>query len=85
MKSSASDLLRRNAKLKDRRSWKGYLLLATAAVTCPCHLPLILTILGGTALAAFLQANLAPTLLGLTVYFLFALLMGLKLIGREKP
>lgn len=64
--------------------WKGYLLLATAALTCPCHLPLLLAILGGTVLAAFLKQHLAWAVIGLTFVFLFALIRGLKLIGMER-
>ncbi len=67
-----------------RKPWRAYVLLATAAVTCPCHLPLILAILGGTALAGVLQENLLLTVIGLTAYFLFALAMGLKLLERER-
>ena len=66
-----------------KRSWTGYLLLATAALTCPCHILLVLAILGGTALAAFLEKNLALALIGLTFVFLFALIRGLKLLGWE--
>jgi mercuric ion transport protein len=58
--------------------------LATAAFTCPCHIPLILAILGGTALAVFLEKNFALALIGLTFVFLFALIGGLKLIGWER-
>ncbi|MBI3988465.1 MAG: mercury resistance protein [candidate division NC10 bacterium] len=65
-----------------RKPWKAYLLLMTAAVTCPCHLPLILAILGGTALAGVLRENLFLTLIGLTAYFLVALAMGLTLLER---
>jgi mercuric ion transport protein len=66
------------------KPWKAYVLLVTAAVTCPCHLPLILAILGGTALAGVLRENLFLTLFGLTASFLFALAMGLKLLERER-
>lgn len=66
-----------------RKPWKAYLLLTTAALTCPCHLPIILAILGGTALAGVLRENLLLTLIILTVYFMFALGMGLKLLERE--
>lgn len=67
-----------------KRSWRGYFLLATVALTCPCHIPLALAILGGTALAAFLEQHLALAVISLTFVFLFALVAGLKLIGRER-
>lgn len=63
------------------RSLTGYLLLITAALTCPCHLPLLWAILGGTALAAFLKQHVVLTVIGLTSVFVFALIGGLKLIG----
>ena len=65
---------------------KGYLHLAIAAVTCPCHIPIYLAILGGTAVGALLQENLLLFILALTVIFFLALRKGLKLAKlREKP
>lgn len=68
----------------EKRSWTGYLLMASAILTCPCHLPLLLALLAGTTLAAFLEKNLALTVTGLALYFFFALIAGLKLIGQRK-
>jgi len=34
---------------------KGYVNLVIAGITCPCHLPIILAVLGGTAFGAFLR------------------------------
>ena len=67
-----------------RRLLTGYLFLITAALTCPCHLPILLAILGGTTLAAFMKQHFSLALIGLTGYFLFALIWGLKLIGQRK-
>ncbi|MEE9275137.1 MAG: mercury resistance protein [bacterium] len=65
----------------------GKVLVGTAVVTCPCHLPIYLVLFGGTALGAFLSENLALSFALLTVYFAFALLLGLKCLkpraGRE--
>lgn len=58
---------------------KGYLHLVIAAVTCPCHIPIYLAILGGTAVGALLQENLLLFILALTVIFLLALRNGLRL------
>jgi mercuric ion transport protein len=48
--------------------WEGlgldvrYLMAALAIVTCPCHLPVLLVLLGGTALGAVLSEHLAVAL-----------------------
>lgn len=72
-----------------RKLW-GYVLLVTAFLACPCHLPvtlpLVLAVLGGTSLGAFLAGH--PELVGLAalVYFVTALAAGWALLrGREKP
>lgn len=66
---------------QDRR---GYLHLAIAALTCPCHVPIYLMIFGGTALGGFLRENLLLFILGLTGIFLITLTRGLKLIKKGK-
>jgi len=63
---------------------KGYISLAIAAVTCPCHVPIFLAILGGTALGVFLRDNILLIILGLTAVFLFTLTRGLKLVNKDK-
>ncbi len=62
---------------------KGYFHLAIAAITCPCHVPIYLAILSGTALGAFLQENLLLFILALTGIFLLTLSKGLKLANPE--
>ena len=56
------------------RRLKGYVNLAIAALTCPCHVPIFLAILGGTALGV----------IRLTAIFLFTLTRGLKLVNKDK-
>ncbi|MFQ5851897.1 MAG: mercury resistance protein [Candidatus Binatia bacterium] len=63
---------------------KGYVNLAIAALTCPCHVPIYLLILGGTAFGVFLRDNVLLLILGLTVIFLPTLFRGLKLVNEEK-
>ena len=70
--------------LQPQRRKKGYALLVTAALTCPCHLPIFLALLAGTTLGAVLERNLALVLLGLTASFLFALVQGLKMLDRQR-
>lgn len=47
------------------RSLKGWVLLVTRFLTCPCHLPLLAALFAGTALGGFLWEYL-PFLLPLT-------------------
>lgn len=58
-----------------RRQW-FYVL--TAALTCPCHLPIYLLILGGTSMGAALRDNLGLAFLGLTLAFVLALSRGIR-------
>ncbi len=70
-----------NMQLQKR---KGYLNLAIAALTCPCHIPIYLAILGGTAYGVFLRDNIFLIIAGLAVIFLITLTRGLKLIKEDK-
>lgn len=50
-----------------------YLWVTLAAVTCPCHLPILVAVLSGTAFGAFLSNHFGLALLALTVlFFVFA-------------
>lgn len=68
---------------QEKRTLKGYLLLVTAFITCPCHLPLTLVLLGGTAWGGFIAANQTLIFVVALVYFLFALVFGLKILSKE--
>lgn len=57
--------------------------LVTAALTCPCHLPIYLLILGGTSVGMALQENLGLAFLGITLIFVLALVQGLRAPGRR--
>ena len=63
---------------------KGYISLAIAALTCPCHLPIYLAIFGGTALGVFLRDNILLLIFGLAAIFLLTLTRGLKLVNEDK-
>ncbi len=66
------------------RRLKGYVNLAIAALTCPCHVPIYLAVLGGTALGVYLRDNILLLILGLTGVFLLTLTRGLKLVNKDK-
>ena len=70
----------------EKKSLKGYFLLVAAALTCSCHLPLLLALLAGTGVASFLKQNFWIALLVLTAVFLVLLrggLQRLKAASRE--
>lgn len=60
---------------------KGYLLLALAFVTCPCHLPLVLVALAGTGLAGLLSQHFWLAFVVLGVVFVTSLTSGLKTLN----
>lgn len=47
-----------------------YLWIALAFLTCPCHIPILIAVLSGTAFGAFLSEHFGVALLALTVLFL---------------
>ncbi|MBI3014366.1 MAG: mercury resistance protein [Candidatus Tectomicrobia bacterium] len=68
----------------ERRTFRGYLLLAGAALTCPCHLPVFLILLAGTGVAGFLTQNFWTAFLVLTAVFVFFLRSGLKTLKTAR-
>ena len=69
------------------RKIAGYLLAGTALIACPCHLvlllPVVLGLLGGTALGAALAANTGWVVAAATAYFALALAGALHLLYRR--
>ena len=66
---------------------RGYLLLGSAVLLCPCHLPILLALLaggvGGSAVAGFLSHHLTTVIAFTAVYFVFALWLGQRLLSRR--
>ncbi len=69
---------------KPPQKLKGYVNLVIAGLTCPCHVPIIIAVLGGTAFGAFLRNNIILLILTLTTIFVFTLFKGLKFINQTK-
>lgn len=63
---------------------KGHLAMGTALVLCPCHLPILAAVLGGTVLGATITENLALVIPVTAVAFIGALFLGLRWIMREE-
>lgn len=67
-----------------RWSWKRYTSLGLAMLTCPCHLPLLLGALAGTALGGWLSQYTPAVFLAMLGVFIVALLYGLSASDRRR-
>jgi mercuric ion transport protein len=67
-----------------RRGVWGKVLLGTAALACPCHIPIYLVLFGGTALGGYLAENTGLAIAALSAYFLFALFAGLRMVKAQR-
>ncbi len=68
----------------------GVVLTVTGFLACPCHLiitlPLLISLLAGTALGSFLSRNTGLVYTGAGIYFVVALALGYWfLFGRTRP
>jgi hypothetical protein len=68
----------------------GTLLAVTGFLACPCHLivtlPLLISLLAGTALGGFLQQHTGLVYTGAGIYFVVALALGTSLLlGPKRP
>lgn len=61
-----------------------YLMAAIAILSCPCHLPILLVVLGGTALGAGLSEHLALAAIALTVLFVTSTWSAVHLFNRAR-
>jgi hypothetical protein len=57
---------------------KGAGLLTLAIVACPCHLPIVLAVLGGSTIGAILAANVLPLIVVFGAVFVGAVAVGLR-------
>jgi hypothetical protein len=66
----------------------GTLLTVTGFLACPCHLiitlPLLISLLAGTALGSFLSRNTGLVSTGAGIYFVVALALGVFLLFNAK-
>lgn len=61
-----------------RKPLTGYLWGALAALTCPCHLPVLAVVLAGTTAGAFLGEHWIVLAIALTVSFVISLAMAMR-------
>jgi hypothetical protein len=67
---------------------RGYFLVVTGFLACPCHLPLTLPLMlaltAGTAFGAFLATNVVLIFGLFTIYFFGAIALGIHFLGQEE-
>jgi mercuric ion transport protein len=59
-----------------------YFMGAITVLTCPCHLPILILLLSGTAAGAFLSENLGLAFLGLLPIFLLSAITTWRLLDK---
>lgn len=64
--------------------WRAYTWGVFAALTCPCHLPVLALLLSGTAAGAFVSEHMGVAVLALAVLFVLFLRAALRAV-RERP
>ena len=60
-----------------------YLVAALAVVTCPCHLPIWLALLSGTALAGVISDRMGFAFVALTLLFVVSAWAAVRMFSRE--
>lgn len=65
------------------RGLQGKFLVVSAALTCPCHLPLVVALLAGVSVGTAIRTYWA-LLVAATVYFVVALVIGLRLLRKPE-
>jgi mercuric ion transport protein len=66
------------------RGTMTYVMGALALLTCPCHLPILLLLLSGTAAGSFLSQNLGIAFLLLLPVFLLSAIATWRLLDTGK-
>ena len=61
----------------------GYAMMFLAALTCPCHLPVLALLLSGTAAEAFLTEHMGVALTVLGALFLLSLSAAMWLLRND--
>lgn len=68
---------------------RGYLLAGVAVLTCPCHVPILILLLSGTAAGAWLADYMLPAVAILAIVFVLSLGAALRALrageGNSAP
>ncbi len=62
---------------------KGFALLISALVLCPCHLPILAAVFAGTALGWTITDHYGLLFPAMALYFVGALFLGVRWMTRE--
>lgn len=62
--------------------WKAYGLMAFGLVACPCHIPLWIGLVVGTAFGGFLTQNLVLVALAMGLVFVVAVAWGYRILRQ---
>ncbi len=77
-----------NATVAKRKGVKGYALMTLGFLFCPCHLVIVLPLLGvwlgGAVVMSFINANLILIIIVSSVLFLLGMGGGWWLLARDK-
>ena len=63
---------------------KRMMLVTVSFLACPCHFPLWLALLGGSAVGGVVAAHQGLALIGMTATFVVALALALSRPGRNR-
>ncbi len=67
---------------------RGYFLIVTGFLACPCHLPIslpfLLALTAGNVIAAFIANNVWLIVVASTIYFLGALALGWRFLTQDE-
>jgi mercuric ion transport protein len=66
-----------------RRGWASLLSLGLTALTCPCHLPLVIVLFAGSTLGAWTSQHRVVLTLVMLGVFVVSLLYGLGGLSRQ--
>ena len=58
--------------------WRGYAWGVLAALTCPCHLPILAAVLAGTTIGAFIGDHWAIAAMALAALFFLSLARAIR-------
>lgn len=58
--------------------WRGYAWGVLAALTCPCHLPILAAVLAGTTLGAFIGDHWGVAAVALAALFFLSLARAIR-------